>query len=179
MQLVLHYAYQKARDTLGDVQRRQKMLYDRKVHGPSYKEGDKVLLYSTVVPPFSHRKLYHPWTGPYQVISKLSNKIAPIADLSKTSIVHFDRLKLCPPDARFSFPPFLHSPFSQPPSSYHVGDNATLFYHSDDIAQEIVDNTPEEETASPPHRYPARHRRSWSIYILLNAGRISRKEGVV
>uniref|UniRef100_A0A1X7TTA8 Integrase catalytic domain-containing protein n=1 Tax=Amphimedon queenslandica TaxID=400682 RepID=A0A1X7TTA8_AMPQE len=49
MQLVLHYAYKKARDTLGDVQRRQKMLYDRKVHGPSYKEGDKVLLYSTLV----------------------------------------------------------------------------------------------------------------------------------
>ena len=82
MQLVLRYAYQKVRDTLGDVQRRQKVLYDRKVHGPSYKEGDRVLLYSTVVPTSCHRKLHHPWTGPYQIISKLSDvnyKIASIA----------------------------------------------------------------------------------------------------
>ena len=67
MQIILSYAYRKVRAALGDVQRRQKMLYDRNIHSHPYKEGDMVWLHSTVVPPHSHRKLHHPWTGPYQL----------------------------------------------------------------------------------------------------------------
>ena len=73
MQIILSYAYRKVRAALGDVQRRQKMLYDHNIHGHPYKEGDMVWLHSTVVPPHSHRKLHHPWTGPYQIVSKLSD----------------------------------------------------------------------------------------------------------
>uniref|UniRef100_A0A1X7VHY6 Integrase p58-like C-terminal domain-containing protein n=1 Tax=Amphimedon queenslandica TaxID=400682 RepID=A0A1X7VHY6_AMPQE len=53
---------------------------------------------STVVPSNSHCKLYHPWIGPYQVHSKLSDlnyEIAPTHDLSKSNKIHFDWLKRC------------------------------------------------------------------------------------
>ena len=135
MQMVLNYAYQKARETLGSVQKRQKLLYDRSVHGKPYKQGDLVWLHSTVVPPQSHRKLHHPWSGPYRIILKLSDlnyKIAPLDNPSKESIVHFDRLKLCPPGIRTKTPPSLLSPLSDPPLSTpfslntQVGDNVTL-----------------------------------------------------
>ena len=69
MQMILNYAYQKVRSTLGNIQQRQKTLYDQHVHGTPYKEVDMVWLYSTVIPSDSHRKLYYPWTGPYKVIS--------------------------------------------------------------------------------------------------------------
>ena len=104
IQIFLSYAYRKMRAALGDVQRRQKMLYDCNIHGHPYKEGDMVWLHSTVVPPHSHRKLHHPWTGPYQNVSKLSDlnyKIAPVDDLSKTSVVHFDQLKFFSPNNTF------------------------------------------------------------------------------
>uniref|UniRef100_A0A1X7V9V9 Integrase catalytic domain-containing protein n=1 Tax=Amphimedon queenslandica TaxID=400682 RepID=A0A1X7V9V9_AMPQE len=93
MQIILNYAYQKVRKTVGNVQQQQKALYDHHVHGTPY-TGDMVWLYSAVTSPNSHRKLYHHWTGPYQILSKLSHlnyKIAPTNDLRKTSIVHFDR----------------------------------------------------------------------------------------
>ena len=51
MQIILSYAYRKVCAALGDVQRRQKMLYDRNIHSHPYKEGDMVWLHSTVVPP--------------------------------------------------------------------------------------------------------------------------------
>ena len=88
------------------------MLYDRNIHSHPYKEGDMVWLHSTVVPPHSHRKLHHPWAGPYQIVSKLSDfnyKIAPVDDLSKTFVVHFDRLKFLFSQYTFFLSTVLHS----------------------------------------------------------------------
>ena len=39
IQYVLHYSYHKVRETLGDVQQRQKALYDRYIHGEPFQEG--------------------------------------------------------------------------------------------------------------------------------------------
>ena len=157
MQYVLHYSYHKVRETLGDVQQRQKALYDRYIHGEPFQEGDMVWLYSTVVPTQSHRKLHHPWTGPYKIIAKLSDinyKIAPTHNSSSTSIVHFNRLKRYVPGTRLPTqssltPPSIHSQ-PLPSSGYNVGDNARLLDFSDDSDADDDD--------TPVHRYPTRTR---------------------
>ena len=45
LQHTLNYAYQLARDTLGEVQERQKCIYNRSVHGSPFVEGDLVWLH--------------------------------------------------------------------------------------------------------------------------------------
>ena len=45
LQNVLCYAYQLARDSLGEAQKRQKLLYNRSIHGEPFKEGDLVWLH--------------------------------------------------------------------------------------------------------------------------------------
>ena len=163
MQLTLNYAYQKVRETLGNVQRRQKLLYDRTLHGKPFNDGDLVWLHSTVVPPHSHRKLHHPWSGPYKIVAKLSDlnyKIAPVQDLSKVSIVHFNRLKPCTQGTRLATPPSLQSPshshstLSQ--SQYRVGDNITLLDFSEDETSD--DDTHGAYVNPPPRHYPTRRR---------------------
>ena len=104
----LSFAYDLVRSTLGEVQCRQKELYDRKIHGEPFKEGDLVWLYSSVISSSDCRKLHHPWTGPYRIVAKLSDityKIAPLNSPNRYSVVHFDRLKLCPPNIRIDSPP--------------------------------------------------------------------------
>jgi hypothetical protein len=87
LQQTMEYAYNLVRDTVGKVQRRQKTLYDRNVHGTPFQEGEQVWLHSSVTPSHSCRKLNHPWTGPYRIITKLSDvtyKISPLHDKKST-----------------------------------------------------------------------------------------------
>ena len=93
LQRSLEYAYEVTRSHLGYVQQRNKTLYDQKVHGKPFKVGDKVWLHTTVVPRESHKKLHHPWIGPYIVVENLSNvnyRIKSETDPEKFHIVHFD-----------------------------------------------------------------------------------------
>ena len=86
------------RNTAGMQQQRQKDLYDKRAHGKPYIIGDYVWLHSPVVPRGGSRKLHHPWTGPYKVITKLSDVTYRIQSLDKKrlrKVVHFDRLKIC------------------------------------------------------------------------------------
>ena len=53
----------------------QKDLYDRKFHVRPYKCGELVWLYSPVVPRGQSKKLRHPWTGPFQVMRRLSDAV--------------------------------------------------------------------------------------------------------
>ena len=105
-----------------------------------------VWLYSAVTPPNSHRKLHHPWTGPYQILSKLSDlnyKIAPTHDLCRTSIVHFDRLKKCHSGSQFpttcmsrSSPSlFTHT------TSHNIGEDAELVDGSEEVQPDNLDDT--------------------------------------
>ena len=143
------------------------MLYDCNIPGHPYK-GDMVWLHWTVAPPHSHHKLHHPWTGPYQIVSKLSDlnyKIAPVDDLSKT-VVHFDLTKILFLPTHF-FP--LHSsPFSQSQpssSSYRVGDNVTLLDLSDDGLDDEADAP---EAGSPPPCYPTCYRHAPDCGLFLS-----------
>ena len=90
----------------------------------------QLVIDSTVVPKDSHRKLHHLWTGPYMIMKKLSNvnyMIAPMADASKTSIVHFDRLKHCFQNAHLPIDDdHPYHPQTSEPRPHHVGDRAEL-----------------------------------------------------
>ena len=160
LQRALEYAYDTVRETLGNVQKRQKALYDKKVHGNPYKVGDQVWLHSSVVPKESHRKLHHLWSEPFVIVERLSDanyKIRRVgSDNSRTSVVHFDRLKFCSPSTRFPVipPDSDHTTASQ---QTNVGDLAELVDLSD--AEDHL-NTDEEEAEAPmPPRYPQRQRR--------------------
>ena len=50
------------------------------------------------------KKLHHPWTGPYRVVSKLSEcdyKIKLPRSKKAPVVVHLNRLKLCSSSTRF------------------------------------------------------------------------------
>ena len=86
---------------------RQKELYDKKAHHQPFEPGDLVWLHSSAVPHGQSRKLHRPWTGPYRIVSKLSDAVYRIQHSQtrrKCLVVHFDRLKACPPDIRLSKP---------------------------------------------------------------------------
>ena len=80
---------------------RQKQYYDKKVHGQPYNVDDLVSLYSPVLPPGQSKNLYHPWSGPFKVLKRLSDTTYWIVDTRASDhrqVVHFDLLKLCLPN---------------------------------------------------------------------------------
>ena len=70
LQQSLTTAYDQVRNKMDATFQRQKQFYDQKVHGRPFTVGDLVWLYSPVVPTGQAKKLYHPWTGPYEVVKK-------------------------------------------------------------------------------------------------------------
>ena len=78
----LQDAYDVVRKTAW-MQQRQKGLYDKRAHGKPYKIGDYVCLHSPVVPRGGSRKLHRPLTGPFKVITKLSDGTYRIQNLEK------------------------------------------------------------------------------------------------
>ena len=52
---------------------RHKEIYDRKVHGKPYSNGDLVWLHNPASCRGASKKLCHPWSGPYKVVKKLSD----------------------------------------------------------------------------------------------------------
>ena len=72
-------------------------VYDRKVHGKPFSNGDMVWLFSPAVPREQSRKLHHPWKGPLIVVEKMGSNTYKIKGQNnrKFQIVHFDRLKPC------------------------------------------------------------------------------------
>ena len=89
-------AYEHVREHLGIEQRRHKQLYDRKVAGKPYKEGDSVWLYCPAVPQGHSKKLHACWKGPYTVAKVYKKGVYQIKwnlPPHKQQVVHFDRLK--------------------------------------------------------------------------------------
>ena len=77
------------------TQCRRNNLYNKRVQGPTYNEGEYVLLHYPVVQPGKSPKLSSPWRGPY-VIVKCSNDVNyKIKEMttSKVHVVHYDRMK--------------------------------------------------------------------------------------
>ena len=92
----LEDAYSSVREHMTAKQEHQKEMYDQKVHGKLYEVGDLVWLHSSVVPRGQSKKLHHPWTGPYQVVKRLSDITYRIRNLKtkrQRQVVHFNRLK--------------------------------------------------------------------------------------
>ena len=95
--LCFHTAYEQARQYLKGQQKRQHSLYNAKVHGPKYTEGQMVFLHNPSTPQGLSPKLHSFWRGPYkitQVISEMTYKIREI-ETNKELIVHYDRMKPC------------------------------------------------------------------------------------
>ena len=105
----LDEAYQLVREKLDAAHCHQEVHYDKKVHDKLYIVGDLVRLFSSVVPSGQPRKLYHPWSGPYRVIAKLSEtdyRVKKITGRKTIRIVHFNWFKRCDPATRFeNLPP--------------------------------------------------------------------------
>ena len=51
---------------------RNSTTYNKKVFGGLYALGELVYLLNPKVPKSTIKKLFHPWTGPFKVLKKLS-----------------------------------------------------------------------------------------------------------
>ena len=97
--------FELVRRNLHEKQKRRNAIYNKKVHGPIYKEGQNVLLYHPVIAVGTTSKFASPWKGPY-VIEKCLNDVTfrNKEENSSKQIVHYDRLK----------------PFFEPPPTSNV-----------------------------------------------------------
>ena len=69
---------------LQNPKKHQKEIYERKVHGSGYSEGNLVWVFTPVVKVGKTKKLYKPWRGPYLVTEKLGDqnyRVKPTANL--------------------------------------------------------------------------------------------------
>ena len=70
-------------------------MYNKRVHGPSYKEGEHVLLHYPVLQPGKSPQLCSPWRGPYEILKCLNGVNYKMKELTtgKVQVVHYDRMK--------------------------------------------------------------------------------------
>ena len=143
-------AYENVRNKMGLQLDRQKELYDEKTHGEPFHVGQLVWLHSNVVKRGSVKKFHHPWTGPFRIVSRLSDVTYRIQGTSRPRhrlIVHFNRLKKCHSQTP-SGPP------SQPPSQ-----DVTTMDTTQPTARTFGETLEVVEDSEPlPRRYPVRQR---------------------
>ena len=94
-QEAIRKAFELVRRNTTAQQLRRSALYNRKVHGPVYKEGDCFLLHYPVNPPGCSPKLSRHRRGPYRIIKCLNDVNHKLEEISneKQLVVHYDRLK--------------------------------------------------------------------------------------
>ena len=99
-------AFELIRRKLNTKQKRRNAIYNKKVHGPTYKEGQKVLLYHPAIAVGTTSKFASPWKSPYNIEKCLNDVTFRIKEenTTKQQIVHYDRLK----------------PFFEPPPTSNV-----------------------------------------------------------
>ena len=85
-------AYAEVRKSMDLHLHRQKEIYDRKIHGKAYQEGDLVWL-NVPVHPGGSRKLHKLWAGLYKVCTNVTYLIQNVKNKRNRVVVHFDRLK--------------------------------------------------------------------------------------
>ena len=102
LKVALREAYALVRNKCATEHRRQKGIYDEKIHGNPFNSGDLVWLHSPAVPRGQSRKLHRPWKGPFKVEERIGDSTYKIKGLrsKKHQVEHFDRLKPCPPNVR-------------------------------------------------------------------------------
>ncbi len=142
-------AYDKVRAKMGTQQERQKENYDSKVHGEPFQTGDLVWLFNPALPRGKARKFHRPWTGPHRIVERISTanyKLQHVYNRKRT-VVHFDRLKRCPPSLRVPTPNRQPQSRSPPPAAVTAPGQHTELLEFDDPSP-----------PSPP-RYPRRNHR--------------------
>ena len=119
-----------------------------------------------------------PWTRPYRVLSKLSDVNYRIQHTgnNKSSVVHFDRLKLCPKGIHLPSPSIPSRSVSKeapqaPPSPAHRGLALELVPDDDDEDAATDPDVEADNDEGPPpapaeaaRRYPVRDRRAPDWY---------------
>ena len=75
----LQSAYALVREHCKAEHRRQKDIYDEKVHGKPFVPGELVWLHSPAVPRGQSRKLHLPWKGPLKVLERRGDCVYKIA----------------------------------------------------------------------------------------------------
>ena len=115
-------AFELARRNLNEKQKRRNSIYNKKVHGPTYKEEQKVLLYHPAIAVGTTSKFASPWKGPYVIEKCLNDVIFRIKEekSSKQQIVHYDRLK-----PFFEPPPTSNVPTRNEPRNFHSTQDKT------------------------------------------------------
>ena len=88
-------AYELVRRNSTAQRRRRNNPYNKRVHGPTYKEGEHVLLHYPVVQAGKFPKLSSPWRGPYETLKCINNVNYQIKKKTagKVQVVHYDRMK--------------------------------------------------------------------------------------
>ena len=163
----LEQAYLLARTAMDTAAQRQKLLYDKKVHGELYKVDNLVWLLNPVTPKGKSRKLHCPWSGPFRVVKKLSSVVYRIQDTCsrrKRQVVHFDRPKPCDPNVRIpqsSQPARNTSPASAPTCATSPSGTNLQLVDDDDTDTQPVDHSqvpggPAPSSIDQPRRYPLR-----------------------
>ena len=150
-------AYGEVRKTMDLHLQRQKEIYDKKVHGKPFEEGELVWVHIPVRPGAS-RKLHKPWSGPFKVVKKLSDvtyRVQNVRSRRNRMVVHFDRLKrftarLNQEETSPVKPDQPEKPLNPSPLASHIGDNLELCDLDDD---DFVEPPP-----APSRRYPSRPR---------------------
>ena len=175
-------AFDMAHKQMGRQHMRQKEFYDKKLHGQPYQKGDLVWLHSPVVKRGQHRKLHHPWTGPYQVLKQISEatyRIKQVDGKRQRKVVHFDRLKPCPNNIRVK-EKAVNTQQKNVEQSSETVDNEQVQTPSIGTNLQLIDGDDDDDdgnrqtvdsqlltTASPlppPRRYPERHRQPPARY---------------
>ena len=99
--------YDHVRDNVENRQAKQKVRYDSRIQGKPFSVGDQVWLHNSAVPRGKSRKLHRPWTGPFRVVTKLSDSVYRLQHMQfrrRRPVVHFNRLKPCSQGTRFPSP---------------------------------------------------------------------------
>ena len=115
-------AFELVRRNLNEKQQRRNAIYQKKVHGPTYKEGQNVLLYHPVIAVGTTSKFASPWKGP-NIIDKCLNDVTfriKEEKSSKQQILHYDRLK-----PFFEPPPTSNVPTRNKPRIFQSTQNTT------------------------------------------------------
>ena len=90
-----HQAFELLRRNTTAQQRRRNALCNRKVHGPTYRANEFVILHYDVTVTGQSPKPSSPWRGPYRILQCINDVNYKIEEIStgKQQIVHYDRLK--------------------------------------------------------------------------------------
>ena len=80
--LAFQKAFELLRANINKNQKRRNAIYNEKIHGPTYEQGQKVLLHTPVVPVGQTTKFHNPWRGPYVILDCFNDVTYKIGELT-------------------------------------------------------------------------------------------------